>query len=61
MTLRELPSVDEVLQAIDGSYPHTLAVAETRRVIEEARTILLGGSRGAQGVAGEGTRAADER
>ena len=41
--LRELPSVDEVLQGLDTCYPHELLVIETRRVIDRARERLKAG------------------
>jgi L-seryl-tRNA(Ser) seleniumtransferase len=41
--LRELPSVDEVLQGLDTRFPHDLLVMETRRVIDRARERLKAG------------------
>jgi L-seryl-tRNA(Ser) seleniumtransferase len=43
--LRELPSVDEVLQRVRTRCPRDLLVAETRRVIERARARLKAGER----------------
>jgi L-seryl-tRNA(Ser) seleniumtransferase len=41
--LRELPSVDEVLQRLDSECPHDLLVAETRRVLEQMRQRIRAG------------------
>jgi L-seryl-tRNA(Ser) seleniumtransferase len=41
--LRELPSVEEVLQRLDARWPRDLLVAETRRVIERVREQLKRG------------------
>jgi L-seryl-tRNA(Ser) seleniumtransferase len=43
LKLRELPSVDEVIQRIDTRCPRELLTAETRRVIEHARERLRRG------------------
>lgn len=43
MTLRDLPSVDEVLRELDGAYPHHLAVAEIRRALDAARESIRDG------------------
>ena len=43
--LRDLPSVDEVLQRIDSRCPRELLVAETRSAIERARERLKSGER----------------
>jgi len=43
--LRELPSVDEVMQRLDSRCPRELLVAETRRVIDHARERLKSGER----------------
>lgn len=41
--LRDLPSVDEVLQQLDSRFPRELLAAETRRVIDDARASLRAG------------------
>jgi L-seryl-tRNA(Ser) seleniumtransferase len=43
MSLRELPSVDEVLRSISSTYPHELVVAETRRALHRVRESLKSG------------------
>ena len=43
-SLRELPSVDEVLQLVDTHYPRELLVVETRRVLEELRDCIKKGN-----------------
>ena len=46
MTLRNLPSVDELAQRLgDGPAPRALLVAEIRRVLEEARESIQAGAR----------------
>jgi L-seryl-tRNA(Ser) seleniumtransferase len=47
--LRQLPSVNEVVERLKGRWPgvpHSLLVGETRRALEEIRKRLLGGSVG---------------
>jgi L-seryl-tRNA(Ser) seleniumtransferase len=41
--LRELPSVDEVLQSLDSRCPRELLASETRRIIDQARDRLRRG------------------
>ncbi len=43
--LRELPSVDEVMQRLDSRCPRELLAAETRRVIDHARERMKAGER----------------
>lgn len=42
-SLRELPSVDEVIRGIDSDYPRQILIAETRRVLHELRERLKAG------------------
>src|SRR3954452_18373292 len=44
--LRELPSVDEVLQRLDARCPRELLAVETRRAIDQARERMKAGERG---------------
>lgn len=44
LSLRELPSVDEVLRRIDSRCPRDLLVAETRRVLDRIRERVKSGS-----------------
>jgi L-seryl-tRNA(Ser) seleniumtransferase len=41
MTVRDLPSVDELVSRLNGVAPRALMVAEARRVLAEARAALL--------------------
>ena len=53
--LRDLPSVHEVLEELRLSgrvYPHTLAVAETRKALDRARQSLKGGEELRSSIAG---------
>jgi L-seryl-tRNA(Ser) seleniumtransferase len=43
LSLRELPSVDEVLRRIDSRCPRELLVAETRRVLDRIRDRVKSG------------------
>jgi L-seryl-tRNA(Ser) seleniumtransferase len=43
MTVRDLPSVDELVSRLNGVAPRALMVAEARRVLAEARAALLAG------------------
>ena len=42
-TLRDLPSVDEVVQLLDSRCPRELLTSETRRIIDQARDRLRRG------------------
>src|SRR3954447_8217400 len=43
--LRELPSVDEVMQRLDARCPRELLAVETRRAIDQARERMKAGER----------------
>ena len=45
LKLRDLPSVDEVMQRLDARCPRELLASETRRVIDRARDQLKAGNR----------------
>ncbi|MEO8027691.1 MAG: L-seryl-tRNA(Sec) selenium transferase [Bryobacteraceae bacterium] len=50
VTFRDLPAVDDVLSRLAERYPHTLIVAETRRVLERFRAEIRAGRSPAESV-----------